>query len=319
MNNPILTPRDVAERYNRCMPEEVRQYLKSQGLAATIIDRQLLGWNGTHVTIPVFSDSLRDVVGFAYAALPADPANRPDIVFTEVSTPVLYGRETLARKPHRVVICEGLFDRLLLEARGFPAVTSTAGADAFLPEWKVAFEDIADVFICFRPRASSEAAARNVQQVLPSSRIATLPADVGENGSITDFFLHALRTNRDFEVVLAGASGHAAGPSKAIKRSRSADASQERRAERLRSRVRLHDVVFAYANLQASGGRLVGHCPFHDDGSRSFSVYAETDSYSCSVCGAAGDVVMFLMNKGSMTFGQALEALERFEVTGTLR
>jgi len=32
----------------------------------------------------------------------------------------------------------------------------------------------------------------------------------------------------------------------------------------------------------------------------------------------AGDVVMFLMNKESMTFGQALEYLERFEFTHEL-
>lgn len=319
MHKPILTRRDVAERYNRCMPDDVRQYLKSHGIAATVIDRQLLGWNGTHVTIPVFGDSLREVVGFAYATLPGDPAARPEVVFTDAPEPLLYGWETLARKPHRVVICEGMFDRLLLESRGFPAVASTAGADAFPPQWKEAFEGIGDVFICFRRRASSDAAARKVQQVIPSARIAMLPADVSANGGITEFFLHVLRTSRDFEVVLAGAGDDRPFPPQAVRRSRSAEASQERRAAQLRARVRLHDVVFSYTNLQASGGRLVGHCPLHDDASRAFSVYPETDTYSCSVCGAAGDVVMFLMNKESMTFGQSLEALERFEVTGTFK
>lgn len=318
MNKSIVTSRDVAERYHLDMPEEVRQYLKGQGIAATVIERQLLGWNGIHVTIPVFGEGSREVVGFGYATLPTDPTDSPETVFTEIAEPMLYGRETLTRKPHRVVICEGVFDRLLLESRGVPAVTSTAGAEAFLPEWKDLFEGIDDVFIAFRRRASSGAAARKVQQVVPSSCIASLPAEVGENGGMSDFFLRLLRTKRDFEVVLAGATGDGQASSQAIKRARSADASQERRAERLRRDVRLHDVVFAYANLQASSGRLVGHCLFHDDGSRSFNVYPETDTYSCSVCGAAGDVVMFLMNKESMTFGQALEALERFEVTGTL-
>lgn len=318
MLNPILTRRDVAERYNRCLPDEVRQYLKGHGLASTVIDRQLLGWNGTHVTIPVFGDDMREVVGFVYATLPTDPAAGPEMVVTEVPEPQLYGRETLARKPHRVVICEGVFDRLILESRGFPAVTSTAGADAFPPQWKEAFDSIGDVFICFRRRSSSESAATSVQRLLPSARIATLPAEVGASGGIAEFFLHLLRTPRQFEVVLAGAGDNRPSPPRTV-RSRSADASQERRAAQLRNRVRLHDVVFAYTNLQASGGCLVGHCPLHDDASRAFSVYPETDTYSCSVCGAAGDVVMFLMNKESMTFGQALEALECFQVTGTLR
>lgn len=318
MNKTVLTRRDLAERYNRAMPEDVRHYLKGQGIAATFIDRQLLGWNGTHITIPVFGERFREVAGLTYAKLPADPASNPEMVFTGIEEPMLYGWETLARKPHRVVICEGVFDRLLLESRGFPAVTSTAGPAVFLPEWKAAFEGIEDVFICFRRRASSDAAARKVQQVVPNSRIAKLPTDVGDGGGISDFLLDALHANRDFEVVLAGAGAIEGHPSEQINRYRSADASQERRADGLRSRVRLHDVVFAYASLQASGGRLIGHCPFHDDRSRAFSVYPETDTYFCSVCGTAGDVITFLMNKESMTFGQAVEALERFEATGTL-
>jgi DNA primase len=40
--------------------------------------------------------------------------------------------------------------------------------------------------------------------------------------------------------------------------------------------------------------------------------------YTCSVCGAEGDVVKFLMDKESMTLGQALEALEGFEFTHEL-
>ena len=61
-----------------------------------------------------------------------------------------------------------------------------------------------------------------------------------------------------------------------------------------------------------------GHCPFHDDGSRSFAVYPVTDTYRCTACGAAGDVVMFLMNKESFTYTQALDFLERFAFTHEL-
>jgi DNA primase len=261
------------------------------------------------------------VLGFRYATpLPKEPSETPEVVSEESAEPELYGRETLARKPHRVVICEGEFDRLLLESRGFPAVTSTAGADPFLPEWAEFFDDIEDVFICFRRSSSSDAAAKKVQQLLPKARIAKLPARVGEGGSIYDYFLQLLRTNRDFEILLAsglGAIETSVQPPQ-VKPFRPANKAQERRAERIRARVRLHDVVYEFTNLQAGGGRLVGHCPFHNDSSRAFSVYPETDTYSCSVCGAQGDVVLFLMNKESMTFGQALEALERFEITHDL-
>jgi DNA primase len=317
MLKPILTPRDIAERYNRFMPDEVRQFLKDRGIAATVIDRELLGFDGKRIVIPLFGETTRDVIGFRYAAIPKDPWDEPIITSDGDSEPLLYGRETLVRKPHRVVICEGELDRLVLESRGFPAVASTGGAGVFLPEWATLFEGIDDVSICFRRGAASERAARAVQKIVSSARIARLPADLGEGGSISDFFVRHLRSMRDFEIVLAGgvSAVQSASAAPQIAPLRPSNKAHERWAERLRKGVRLHDVVFEFVNLQASGGRLVGHCPFHDDGSRSFSVYPETDTYSCIVCGASGDVVAFLMNKESMTFGQALGALERYRYT----
>src|SRR4051812_24356631 len=127
MFKSILTPRDIAERYHRFMPDEVRQFLKGRGIAATLIDRQILGWDGKRMTIPIFGDTTREVLGFRYATMPKDALDSSEVVWDRDGKPDLYGRETLARKPHRVVICEGEFDRLLLESRGFPAVTSTGG------------------------------------------------------------------------------------------------------------------------------------------------------------------------------------------------
>ena len=65
-------------------------------------------------------------------------------------------------------------------------------------------------------------------------------------------------------------------------------------------------------------GRLVGHCPLHDDTARAFAVYPQTNTYRCGTCGAEGDVVTFLMDKESITFGQALEALEAYQFTHDL-
>jgi hypothetical protein len=38
---------------------------------------------------------------------------------------------------------------LVLEANGFKAITSTAGARAFKKEWAKEFESILEVYICF--------------------------------------------------------------------------------------------------------------------------------------------------------------------------
>lgn len=318
MFKPLITPRDLAERYNRWMPEHVRQYLKGRGIHAPFIDRHKLGWDGKRITIPVFGPSVHEVLGFRYATLPEDSSAAAGVVSEERVKGELYGRETLARTPHRLVICEDEFDRLVLESRNFRAVA--IGDGDFLPEWAAWFEDIQDVFVCFHRGRRGDAAAQRIGEFLPQARIARLPSDVGDGGSVTDFFVKLLRTEREFELVLAAAAGSNddADIPPNVHAVRSANKSQQRRAEGIRKRVRLDEVVSLFINLQASGGRLVGHCPFHSDSARAFSVYPETNTYRCSGCGAEGEVVQFLMDKESMTFGQALEHLERFEITGEI-
>jgi DNA primase len=321
MFKPILTPRDIAERYHRFLPEEIRSYLKGRGIPATLIDRQLLGWDGKRIRIPIFGRTPGEVLGFRYAKPPALLFGAPEMESDEKLGPELYGWETLARQPHRVVICEGEFDRLVLEARGFPAVCSAAGAATFLEEWVPYFGEIKHVFLCFNRSAASNGATKKVQQVLPSARIAKLPADVDEGGTVTDFFVTLERTQLDFEIILAAAAAAEGNPDDRppqVREFRPVHRTLRRRAERIRNAVPLHEVVSQLTHLQAGDGHLVGHCPFHDDGSLSFSVYPQTDTYACSVCRAEGDVVKFLMDKESMTFGQALEALERFEFTHEL-
>jgi DNA primase len=320
MFKPILTPRDIAERYHRCLPEHIRHHLKGRGIPATTIDRQLLGWNGQRITIPVFGRA-GEVLSFRYVKSPEDLSDSPEMPSDEGSKPELYGWETLARLPFRVVICEGEFERLALEARGFPAVTSTAGVEVFLGEWTPYFEPINQVYICFNRSKASDEAAKNVQAMLPKARIAHLPPEVGTDGTITDFFLGLMKEERHFEIVLAGAEGgEEAGPGAVpeINVLRPVHKSLRRRAERLRKEIALHELVSQFTTLQASGRNLIGHCPLHDDRSLSFTVYLENETYRCSVCGAQGDVVTFVMDKESMTFGQALEALERFEFTHEL-
>src|SRR5207253_7545332 len=130
-------------------------------------------WDGKRITIPIFGREGAEVLGLRYAKPPTFLLGYPEMEQDKL-TPELYGWETLARQPHRVVICEGEFDRLVLEARGFPAVASTAGVDTFLEEWAPYFADIRHVFVCFNRSTASDAAAKKVQQVLPSARIAKL-------------------------------------------------------------------------------------------------------------------------------------------------
>jgi DNA primase len=317
MFKSILTPRARAERYHRFLPEEIRSYLKGRGIPATLIERHLLGWNGERITIPVFGPE-RAVLGFRYAKAPTDISGSPEVISDPKFGPELYGRDLLARKPYRVVICDNEFDRLVLEANGFQAVSGTGGRETFLEEWVPLFDSVKYIFVCFNRGKAGEAAAEKVRSVLPRARIVKLPACAGD---VTEFFVWQEKTPLDFEILLAAAATGADNPADpsdtppTVRAFQPLHKSVRSRADGLRKSVKLHEIVEEYATLRAEGKRLVAHCPFHDDREQSFSVYPETNTYACTVCGVRGDVVQFLMDKESMTFGQALDWLERFQFT----
>lgn len=55
----------------------------------------------------------------------------------------------------------------------------------------------------------------------------------------------------------------------------------------------------------SSGGRSVGHCPFHEgDHTPSFTVYP-TETYYCFGCGAWGDAIKFLIEFKGMSYDEA--------------
>ena len=83
---------------------------------------------------------------------------------------------------------------MVLEANGFKAVTSTAGARAFKKEWAKEFENVPEVYICFDNDEAGKAGALRVGRLIPHAKIVDLPEEVGQGGDVTDFFVQ-LRTN----------------------------------------------------------------------------------------------------------------------------
>jgi hypothetical protein len=70
--------------------------------------------------------------------------------------------------------------------------------------------------------------------------------------------------------------------------------------ERLKSAVSIATVIGDTVPLRRNGKHLVGQCPFHDERTPSFYVYA--DHYYCFGCGRHGDVIDWLMATRRMTF-----------------
>ncbi len=68
-------------------------------------------------------------------------------------------------------------------------------------------------------------------------------------------------------------------------------------------------VARAGVDLQSNGRRLVGSCPFHQDGRPSLVVYPRNESYFCFGCGAGGDVIDFVGRLHGVGFKEAAAML----------
>ena len=77
---------------------------------------------------------------------------------------------------------------------------------------------------------------------------------------------------------------------------------------RIKTRADLAAVVQSYLPLRKVGAQLVGLCPFHKERSPSFEV-SPNGLWKCFGCGAAGDVLAFVMRAESIGFLEARRLL----------
>ncbi len=68
-------------------------------------------------------------------------------------------------------------------------------------------------------------------------------------------------------------------------------------------------IASEHLQLQRSGHRWKGLCPFHSEKSPSFSINAEKGLYYCFGCQAKGDVIRFVMELEHLDFATAVERL----------
>jgi hypothetical protein len=306
MLNHQLALRDRAEFYHRQLPDAMRRYLNQRGIPDTFIEKYLLGWNGQLITIPIPNRD-GEIVFFKFAKSPFSRNRASKMEMPPSASVELYGWDTLQRQPARVVICGNEFDRLVLEAHGLPAVCSTAGAETFQAEWARHFEGIERVYVCLPPDETLRGGAKRIARLLPTARIVELPEDATD---AADYFARLKKNRAQFEALLrradrrASKTNESAEPMPAIGRA-------WKRAERLKSEVPITRVIGMYTTLRHSGADSVGRCPLHENKRPSLHVYPATNSFHCFGCGEGGDVLTFLQKKESLTFGQALEALEK--------
>jgi DNA primase len=311
MTNENRNLMDLARKFHGNLPDRIRHYLNGRGIPDEMIDLNLIGWNGWRITIPIFNRE-GELVFFKQARGPEDKSDSPKMIAWPKGHMELYGWENLIEKPADVIICEGEFDRLVLEANGFKAVTSTGGARAFRKEWTTEFESILEVYICFDNDEAGRKGALRVGRMIPHAKIAELPDEVGEGGDVTDFFVRLRRSREDFRELLQQAKVAPPAPEipHYVPKTRNGDSRE--RVERVKSLSPIAQIVGQYVQLRPSGGNLVGLCPFHEDRIPSFTVYPATGTFHCYGCGKHGDVISFVGWIEHLNFGQVLDALDRF-------
>ena len=141
-------------------------------------------------------------------------------------------------------------------------------------------------------------------------QVVELPAEVGDGGDVTDFFVHLGRSTEDFLRLLRRAKPVPKIASTKPPRRVSGNILQANsEVGRLKSRVAFEDVARQYVVLRQSGRNFTARCPFHDDRNPSFVVFTQTQSFYCFSCAAHGDVLSFLMRIERLSFGEALRVL----------
>ena len=309
MTDPNL--HELALSYHRQLPDRIRAYLNARGIPDDLIHRHLLGWSGLRITIPI-SNREREIAFFKLARDPEDGPDVPKMYVMPRSSGELYGWETVLAKPERIIICEGEFDRLVLEAQGFPAVTSTGGAASFRAEWAADFFPIPEVYICFDRDEAGRRGADRVAALIPRAKIIDLPAEAGNGGDVTDFFVRLGRSREVFETLLEAARAAPAAPPKRQAFPVAVTSPElAARISRIKEAIPIEDFIAQYVELRASGRNLVGRCPFHEDRDPSFVVFPETRTFHCFGCRAGGDVISFLRLRMNLSFSEALDSLEQ--------
>src|SRR5436309_8712950 len=96
---------DVARQCHHNLPRGVREYLRQKrGIADTVIDLRLLGWNGDRITIPIFNRKGK-LAFFKLAKGPNDQTDSPKMLATPGAHAELYGWERVLAKPEKIIIC----------------------------------------------------------------------------------------------------------------------------------------------------------------------------------------------------------------------
>jgi len=150
--------------------------------------------------------------------------------------------------------------------------------------------------------------------MIPHAKLIKLPAEVGEGGDVSDFFVRLGQSREDFLKLIGEAEPIPPPPLPVVPEHqpyiRNMSSPLRQRIDRIKRDVSIQDIVSRYVKLHASGNNLTGLCPFHEDHNPSLTGYPTTGTFYCYGCQKHGDVITFVREKEHLDFGQALDVLD---------
>lgn len=284
---------------NTFLPDRIKAYLNERGLTDAVLERNKITWDGEKIVIPIFNaDGL-----WIFNKYRRDPATGvgPKYTYDKGATSSLYGAEKL-QLFDRVIVCEGEFDALILEAQGLTGVCSTGGAGTFKQDW---FELMTgkELFMCFDNDDAGRKGMEKLARMHPDIKMIPLPREIGEHGDITDFFVRLGKTRKDFEVLMRVAEPIILPPEPKPepRRAGSFDPAKNARFNQAKE-------VPLSALLKFNGAGFA-HCPFHADKTPSFHWIKKTNRWHCFSCGENGDGIDLIMRTQNLTMKEAIDHL----------
>lgn len=179
---------------------------QARGFTRETIVSWHIGFDGQRYTIPV-RNANDEIINVRKYKLNAGAAADKMINIPGHGSAAVFGLSIL-RKNDTVVITEGETDCILLNQIGIPAVTHTAGASTFRPQWGPLFAD-KHVYICYDQDKAGKDGARKVKKILDmyaeDVTIVEVPLDF-KGADITDYIHKEGYTADDFRTLMEEAS-----------------------------------------------------------------------------------------------------------------
>lgn len=190
MDNPLI---------KMTLPTQIREWLNQRGLTDEVIASNNLGWNGSHIVIPIL-DSQGNFLFNKYRRDPFGPADIPKYKYEFGTTAQLFNAHKIFNAPF-VVICEGESDAMRLEAEGIVGVTGTGGAGTFKNEWTALLTN-KETYVCYD---NDDAGMRGTIKLLTKlpAKLILIPRYQGVK-DITDF----LQAGHSFTSLMANAESY---------------------------------------------------------------------------------------------------------------